>query len=74
MSLFDFENIIQRSKVKLLDPQIATYAGIGITTVILAYYTLYESGSTKSSSSEPEEKKAEAEPEEKKAEAEPEEK
>jgi hypothetical protein len=73
MSLYNLEDIFKKTKVSILNPQTATYAGIGITTVILAYYTLYESSSTKSASAEkveePEEEKVE-EPEEEKIEEE----
>jgi hypothetical protein len=64
MSLSDLETIFKKTKVSILNPQTATYAGIGITTLILAYYTLYESGSTKSTSAEKAEEPKVEEPKE----------
>ena len=60
----EFDNIVRRAKALVFNPQVATYAGIGITTSILAYYTLFDSTGSiiQSSPSANEEEEKEEEP------------
>lgn len=42
MNFPEFDNIVRKAKVLIVNPQVATYACIGITTSMLAYFTLFE--------------------------------
>ena len=53
MDLQSIESITRKAKSIFINPQVATYAGIAITTTMLAYYTLFSNGE----SSKSEEKK-----------------
>jgi hypothetical protein len=69
MSYPEFDYIVRKAKSVLINPQVATYLGIGITTTMLAYYTMFETGKSDSESKEeppaeePEKEEVEEEPE-----------
>jgi hypothetical protein len=79
MSYPEFDYIVRKAKAVLINPQVATYLGIGITTTMLAYYTMFETGKSDSESKEespveePEKEEVEEEPEKEEVEEEPEE-
>ena len=52
MSYPEFDYMLRKAKVALINPQVATYLGIGITTTMLAYYTMFETGKSDSESKE----------------------
>ena len=64
MSYPEFDYIVRKAKAVLINPQVATYLGIGITTTMLAYYTMFETGKSDSESKEepPAEEPTEEEP------------
>ena len=68
MDFLSIDNVMRQAKSMIINPQVATYAGIGITTTLLASYTLFENDAS-SKSEEPVEKKEE--PVEEKEEPEP---
>lgn len=53
MDFLSIDNVMRQAKSIIVNPQVATYACIGITTTILAYYTIFENDE----SSKPEERK-----------------
>ena len=65
MDFFKIENVMRQAKSMVLNPQVATYAGIIITTSMLAYFTIFDSKVSDKSEreSEPEERESEREPE-----------
>lgn len=75
MSYPEFDYIVRKAKAVLINPQVATYLGIGITTTMLAYYTMFETGKSDSESKEeePEKEEVEEEPEKEEVKEEPEE-
>ena len=66
MDLQSIESITRKAKSIFINPQVATYAGIAITTTMLAYYTLFSNG--ESSKTEEKKETSEKEPEEEKEE------
>ena len=69
MSYQEIDYMLRKAKSALINPQVATYLGIGITTTMLAYYTMFETGKSDSESKEeppaeePEKEEVEEEPE-----------
>lgn len=52
MDFLSIDNVMRQAKSIIVNPQVATYACIGITTTVLAYYTIFENDE----SSKPEER------------------
>ena len=52
MSYQEIDYMLRKAKSALINPQVATYLGIGITTTMLAYYTMFETGKSDSESKE----------------------
>jgi hypothetical protein len=53
MDFLSIDNVMRQAKSMIINPQVATYAGIGITTTMLAYYTLFENDVSSKSVEEP---------------------
>jgi hypothetical protein len=56
MDFLSIDNVIRQTKSIIVNPQVATYVCIGITTTVLAYYTIFENDE----SSKQEERKEES--------------
>lgn len=55
MDFLSIDNVMRQAKSIFINPQVATYGCIGITTTVLAYYTLFENDESSKSENKSEE-------------------